>query len=444
MAISITGIITILIVVYIIFKKIKVEKIIISLFAFNLFYEGFTNIGYFVKFDLILFKVPDLLQFLIAIFSLVYFLKHKRISKFVVFFVLSILISVISINLFPYEHLVRTFDSLDYYNNLEYMHYVSIDIQVIKTSLRLIVFIWNAWAIASIITSLEWEKINEKYIKIGIIVIIISWGEFILKNLFGLFIFSDFINYIFGSDLKTITELTRNGFFVVSGFNNEPSQFTMMLYSYLLIYIISNHTMKRNKYYNFTALSSIVLMLLSSSFRVVAIIPVLLIVLLVKEGRYRTITIAIAASALIAVVMIYTGFADYFLFRLGRTFQFLQTLDPQGISGGEATRLNTIVEAMQAFKSRILFGLGPGTTWAYGFIPSMLVMTGIAGTFLWYKVLFNEIGHLSFNKLNKSLFIICLISVSWIFTDSIGIGYSIYVLAIALSFKYEKKHYLVE
>lgn len=435
-----TTLASVLITVYVIYLFItnmhRAETLLLRLFALNLIYEGFINVGFFVTVSTQLFKVPDFLQFVCVFLSLLILLKRGfRIG--LIAFIVAIGMSVAMLLLHPLQEMVRTFNGIDFVNNIKYMHYPSFDLQTVKTSVRLICFAINGTAVAACMTRERWLKILDMYLKVGRIVIIYAWIEFVLKNILNITFTETLIKSIFGTDTSLMTELERNGLFVVIGFNNEPSQFCMMLYSYFLVYLLSQGYLRQTKGQIRLTVSAIALMVLCGSFRAVGLLPILLILYLI-QNRVNVRTIAVVCVLSIALIVLYiSGALDYYLARLERALQFTQTLDAT-MGGGEAGRLNTIVEAFQVFLKRPLLGIGPGQTFAYGFVPSMLVMTGLLGIATWYHLMFGTIGQIgaSANK-RRWLLIALVVSISWIYTDSIAIGYSIYVIPMMLSIRYD-------
>ncbi len=436
MSITPAGILAILISFYIIITKKRIDKIVMALFTFNLLYEGFVNVGYFAALSGQIFKVPDYLQIVTAVFAAVIFLRRPS-AKWTVF-ALTIITSVVLLIFLPFDELVRTFNGVDFINNEKYMHYPSFDLQCVKTSLRLLCFTWNFSAVMRIMTKEDWERIREKYFKLGRFVICFAWFEFVFKNLFGganlmISVFTAF----FGADNAVVVNLSRNGFKVIMGFNNEPSQFAMMLFSYLIIYIIGKEWENQTRRQIWITLSAFGVMILCGSFRPVGMIPILILIYMVVSKKSTNSILAVFGLSIGLILLDTFGMVEYYASRLGRAFQFLVSLDPTGIGGGEAGRLYTIVEAFGVFIKRPLFGIGPGQTFAYGFVPSMLAMTGIFGLMAWYWLMFGkEHGISSANSKTKTnLIITFIISLSWIYTDSIAIGYSIYVIAIILEMK---------
>ncbi len=437
MTITIAGALIAVYVIYLFATNMhRAETLLLRLFTINLIYEGFINAGYFITLSTQTFKVADLLQFVCALLSMLILMK-KGFKGSLIAFVATILMSVAMLLVNPLNEMVRTFNGIDFVDNIKYMHYPSFDLQTVKTSLRLICFAINATAVAVCMTRDRWEKLLELYLKAGRIVIMYAWVEFVLKNIIHTTVTDTVIGYLFGVDRTIMSELERNGLFVITGFNNEPSQFCMMLYSYYLVYLMSRGYLRQTKAQIGWTLSGLVQMLLCGSFRIVGLLPVLLVLYLIVNRKNSRSILLVCVLSLAAVILYYTGALDYYLERLGRALLFAETLDAS-ISGGEAGRLNTIIEAFQLFEKRPVFGIGPGQTFAFGFIPSMLAMTGLAGLAAWYALMFGTVGRLGESRdQGRWLAILLVISVSWIYTDSIAIGYSIYVIPMALSIRYE-------
>ncbi len=439
MTITIAGYLTIAYIIYLFYRSRGLGDLLISLFAFNLIFEGFVNIGYFAIIGNTLFKIPDLLQFVMAFVSFfVYFNAGERKARMplgLILFIIILLINFINIQFFPYDKLVRTFNAADRVNDMAFMHYPEVNVQYIKTSVRMLTFLWNAFAVAKVITEERWEIIKSAFIKFGFL--LIGWGylEFILRNVIGTSEFTGVLNALFGNDSSIINELRRNEVNVIVGLNNEPSQFTMTLTYFIIFYIVSENKYKSHGKYNILVSSALILMLLSGSFRLVGLLPVILIVYLIKENVKAHVVGLIILLILVIVFVYNAGFLEYYLQRLGGAFKFIETGDAT-LPGGEAGRLNTIKEAFIVFMDRPLIGIGPGTTFAFGFIPSALATIGLLGTGIWYYSVFGLIGNvrLTLQDLSKHLIIITL-TVMWIYTSAIDIAYSIVVLAIALEFR---------
>ena len=439
MSVTLAGTFVGLFTIYIVLKNARsAETVLVKLFALNLLYEGFINVGYFITIGGQLFKVADFLQFVCVLISLPILIKKKpSVSVFV--FIVIILTSVLLLIIAPYPELVRTFNGVDFINNKDYMHFPAFDLQTVKTSVRFICFVMNGAAVALCLNSITWGSILAKYIEMGRFIIGYAWAEFFIKNVLRLSFTQNIIQFVFGSDTSIMTGLVRNGLRVTIGFNNEPSQFCMMLYSYFIIYIISKAYLNQKKRQMVFTLSGLLLMLLCGSFRAITFLPIILLLYLVISDKPAN-KIAIMIVFSVGMIVLYVvGAFDYNLVRLSRALEFIETLDTS-IAGGEAGRINTIIEAISVFIKRPLLGIGPGQTFAYGFIPSMLAMTGLLGLLSWYNAIFGSIGRVreSVNK-NKWILILVVISISWIYNDSIGIGYSIYVLAIAFIIRFDEQ-----
>lgn len=436
MRFSIAGIMISILTIWIVISKRGVEKKLIALFTLNLIYEGFVNIGYWGIVGNLTLKVSDFLQLIMVLYAALILLK-KGMPIRTLIFTLCILASVFLLVTVPFDEPVRAFDALDKNERLyDVLHYVSLDTQCIKTTLRLICFAWNASAIYQCITVDDWLDIRNKYFKAGRYIIAYAWIEFVIKNIFhsGDFLQS-FLQIFFQA--ANSSNLYRNGLYSVVGLTGEPSQFAMIMFSYWLVYIIGKEWCNQTQYMRWFTMSSFILMFLSGSFRVVGMLPILLVMyMVVSEKSAKNIMIA-GGISLIVIILSVSGMFDYYLGRLGNAVAFLKSLDASVMTGGEAGRLNTVVEAFRVWLKKPLFGIGPGETFAYGFIPSMLATTGLIGTISWYKLMFGTIGGISIsNKYSrKALLLVLVFSVSWIYTDSIAIGYSIYVFAMALEFR---------
>ncbi len=416
----------------------RAETLLLRLFAANLLYEGFINVGTFISLGATAFKVADFMQFVCVFISLIILIK-RGVKLGLIAFIAAIGLSVLMLVIDPLDMLVRTFNGIDFVDNLDYMHYPSLDLQTVKTSIRLICFAINATAVAVCMNRKRWLKILDLYLKAGRILIVYAWIEFVLKNILNITVTETLIRIIFGADTSIMTSLERNGLFVIVGLNNEPSQFCMMLYSYYLVYLMSRGYKRQTKKQVWLTVSGIALMVLCGSFRAVGLLPVLLVLYLIQNENRKQSVIVVCVLCVVLAILYITGALDYYLGRLERAMLFTETLDAN-IGGGEAGRLNTIVEAFQVFAKRPILGIGPGQTFAYGFIPSILVMTGVGGMITWYVLMYGTVGRIGTSPCKgRWLLIALVISVSWIYTDSIAIGYSIYVIPMMLSIRYDRE-----
>lgn len=439
---SIAGLAVLIYVIYLFFEYGKnSNELLVKLFAINLVYESFINVGSFIIIGGQYFSVADFLQF-ISVFVSLFVITQSGTRVGLLAFLFAIIASVLSLLVQPYDEMVRTFNGIDYVNNIKFMHYPNFDLQTIKTSLRFICFGINSYAVSEVITEIEWRRIKSVFFRAGGFIIIYAWIEFILKNVLNVYITEQLIRIVFGKDTSNMSALIRNGVRVVIGLNNEPSQFCMMLFGYFVIYIVSKEYEIETRSEKLINASGILLMVLCTSFRVVGLLPILIILYFITKKSSNAVILSTFTLGVLLIVLYISGAMDYYLMRLGRTFYFLDTLDTS-IGGGEAGRLNTIVEALRVFVKRPILGIGPGQTFSYGFIPCALVMIGVVGLGTWYVLMFGTIGELgdsiSFNY--DCVKILFILSIAWFYNDSISTGYSIRILAIALAMKFYNEAY---
>lgn len=434
MSFSLAGLGISALVAVVILSPQSLNQKLLSLFTINLIYEGFINLGYWAIIGSQTFKVSDFLQIITLMYAILVFLNYGFPTK-LFFFTGCIITSVLLLKISPFSEPVRAFNALDMNADVyDIMHYVSLDVQCIKTTLRLICFAWNACAVYMCISEEDWNYIRYKYFRFGRLVIIYAWFEFIVKNVFHQgTLLHNLMHIIFSASETNVADLSRNGLYVIVGLTNEPSQFTMVLFSYWLVYIIGKEWENQVGKTRWITYSSFALMMLSGSFRIVGMLPILLFMYMVVSEKPTSSVIIVAVGGIVLVLLKSIGVLDYYFNRLGNVFSFMSSLDSTNMTGGEAGRLNTVVQAFRVWLKKPWFGIGPGQTFAYGFIPSILAMTGIFGLVSWYNLIFGYVAGIRIGE--KANILVLAFSFAWIYTDSIAIGYSIYVLAMALEFR---------
>ncbi|MBM6839390.1 hypothetical protein H9X77_14430, partial [Clostridium saudiense] len=89
-------------------------------------------------------------------------------------------------------------------------------------------------------------------------------------------------------------------------------------------------------------------------------------------------------------------------------------------------RVVTLIESYKLFLKRPLFGMGLGTTYAFGFMPTMLATTGMMTFIAWFKLMFKTIGEYAKNK--KNLIIIIALIATWNLQGQMEPAYSLITL----------------
>ncbi|SDJ26476.1 hypothetical protein [Proteiniclasticum ruminis] len=422
-------------IIFIIFIKLlsskSFESIYIYVFMICIIVETFINTGYFLIVKGTIYKTADFLQVILALLSILVIFERRTINakhsiSFLLLFIV-ILLNLTILKLSPYEGLVRNFDALDRIS-LEWYSKPELNVQSFKSALRILLFIYNALILKLIITKDKWENVKREINKFGIFIIIFCWFEFITKNIFNINL-KPLTDALFGNVIKNDMLLTRNNLFTIHGLASEPSQLAMILFYFMVFYIISDNAIKDKFWLNMLIWSSVILMFFSGSFRFIGLVPWIIIIYLIKEDvNYKVIGIFIfiVLSTLIAY---YFGFLDYFLTRFERVLTFVSK-GTISTDSSEAARLNTVIESFKVFLKRPIFGIGLGTTFAYGFIPSILATMGLTGTLVWYYIIFKQIGNIRINT--KYFSIVSCFTLCWIYTSAIDVAYLSIVLAYAI------------
>lgn len=99
-------------------------------------------------------------------------------------------------------------------------------------------------------------------------------------------------------------------------------------------------------------------------------------------------------------------------------------------SSSEQFRFYTIFETFKLLLDRPLFGVGVGTSYAFGFLPTILSNIGIVGLILWLLFMFSGIARMKFTF--KSVTIVCSLLLVWIPTGGLDTMYSMSLLLVML------------
>ncbi len=386
--------------------------------------EGCITAGIFMQIGGTTFSVGDYFQAVLIIMSLSMCVKMQKANDvgLVIVFILITVLNILSLAFFPLNELVRGYDALDrslqYYSVNDIYTYPTLGIQTYKTAIRYIIYIINALSFSSFITFEKWKKIEYAYIRTWKKILVYLVFEFITKNLLHWAGYISILDWFFGSGntMMSVSNTTRNGLFVLIGFNNEPSHLLMIIIPFLLIYILSDFDdYNLQKKYSIIVVS-LVICLLSGSFRAVGMMPIVLMFLVIKY-RKNVLTYSLIGILLLGLFIFgSTGSFDYLANRINGVI-----LDYSSNSYYVEGRLNTIVEAFDVFIKRPIIGCGLGTAFAYGFIPSILETFGLLGTMYWYRIMFYKIANI--RAISHGYIYMILLSIMWIYTNAISTGY---------------------
>lgn len=436
MTISIAGILFSIMVLIVLISGAGLKKIFLVIYSMCMIADFTINAGYFLSVGETIFKIPDFIQFVLFILSIsiIFSKKDLLVNKNIFLIAMALSINLIALKMMPYSGLVRSFDSMDLMTGDGIYSVPTLNIQSYKSAIRIFIFIVNSLVFKSLITLEEWTLIKRRLILVGALMIAYCWFEFFVKNIFGLNT-KLFLDIFFGLTIEDSMMIERNGLLTVHGFASEPSQLAMIIFYFMVFFILSDDY-KISRVLSSLIWSAIPLLLLSGSFRAIGLIPLILCIYSLKRVRaFSMMPLILLLFGIFGVILNFDKF-DFYLTRLSQLMDYVA--NPVSGEYTELARLTTVMEAFDIFVKNPLLGVGLGTTFAYGFLPSILASTGIIGTFTWYFIMTYAIGNIYKNKIMVQVIIV--LSFAWLYTSAIDIAYSSVVLAIIMQMHYSIGH----
>lgn len=428
------GLFLIAFVFYLRIKNKDFEIFYIKLLAFTISIDLFVNLGFMMVIANSEIEYSEVLIGLVGLLS-IFIIKKKGLKditlKLSACFLLSMIISNVMLLLKPLDYPIITYGMgwLGYFDGK--VSYPVLSFQTIKMSFRIFLFVIIALATVKVVDR-EKMKIMEKIIKrIGLCVLGFCLLEFTIKNVFRSNILSSLLASLFGSGAFTVELLLERGnFYSLQGLSKEPAHLASAMFSFGLITIFSD-TEKKRKLSLFIAISLV--LVFSRSFAAMIYIGALwTIYILANHKKYALVFFSII---LISGSLLFFS-SDYYLNRISGIFDFLFNGDID-ITRSEHIRLMSIVQNFIIVSRRPLFGIGVGTSYAHGAIPSMLSNLGILGVIFWFLFLVKGIGRITIDRLNLQVLLI-LLSV-YTFTNSFNLVYSIFMVFFVLQIRFYKE-----
>lgn len=224
--------------------------------------------------------------------------------------------------------------------------------------------------------------------------------------------------------------LERGSIYSLQGLTREPSHLASAMFWLGLIIIFSNYS-KRFIWKMLLCVS--LFMLISRSFSGILFILALYTIYAIENNKKKFIYSLLLI--IVAPVILLSSSFSYYVDRIGNVLALLK-LGGASTTISEHVRVISIIENLKIFLSRPFFGIGIGTTYAHGALPSILSNIGILGFLTWFVFfIFKGIGKMKFNVTN-ALIVTVLIIVSFI-TQSISLTYSVSMLLLMLQIRYK-------
>lgn len=429
------GIIVLIFVSYIIVNNENIVKKYIKLLLFSIVIETFINVGYFISIGTYELQYSEILIAILGILSIIILIIkpcEKRILLSGGILAFSVVMSIISLILFPLDYKIITFGmswSNYFYGNMVYPEF---NLQTIKMGIRFILYIAIATATVSVINKERVLELQKGFIKYGIGIIGFIIIEFIIKNIFRSNILSGIIGWFFGTGGSTVGVLLERGsIYSLQALTREPSHLASAMFWFGLIVLFSDQH-NRVKWKLLIPISLI--LVLSRSFAgILYILSLYTIYAVLSNKKFICLFIAIIASP----VLLLTKNFNYYLSRFTNIFR-LFSMGEASITSSEHIRLISIIENLKIFMHRPLFGIGIGTSYAHGAFPSILSNIGLIGLISWLVFTFKGIAKIRFN-INNIIILLVIIFTGFV-THDIAMGYSMSLLLLLLQIRYKEKY----
>ena len=415
---------------YNIFRRASYENKLISQTVFTVFIYIFTNRGYFLASDIL--NVDYWQAAIILEFLLIIVLERKLIiSRPLLFFVSSIIISTISLILFPAKNaaVVGTSGSYEYFI-AGIQRYITPGITKF-TIFFLCLTIIQAFVFATVFKYFTFDSycvLIKKLSDLCRLIVIIACVEFVMKNVFHSNVYNAILEFVFGKGTSSYTYLIQRGsVYMLTGLNREGAQFA---YSLAIVIVVIFADIKINEKRNLQYLWLVLAMgfiLLSGAFTMFIVIVMLIgfgVVYYVnknpesKKKLYRFLGVILCVIPFILVINYTFGnFVDSGSYLANRLTSAMKSIldifreDDNYFVGlatidSTTTRIYSVVHTIKNWTLRPFWGLGMATTYCHGATALALGEIGICGIISYMYFYF---GRFIRDRLLKSACILTLL-----------------------------------
>lgn len=363
------------------------------------------QIGYMIRIDTFSITIPDALLIFNGVMAIILIVAQRgtvRVSVAELFFILIIFLSMVALAVRPYsEELVPLGVSWTaVVSGIESGRVPNIDSASFIYLIRLALFLAILRLIILCKDRIIFLEFIEKFVIYSAPFIFLYSLEFLLKGAFGTNIILDIGNVIFGklgAQLDFLLE--RGGLLALQGLTLEPNFLTQSIFIFSLACLVS----KPSEIWIRAAFALVYpLLLFSGSLQAVLVASALFAFILIWTKIDRSmivLTFFVTFFIMLGSSQVSDGFAQYFLYRTSIITQIISDYDNlkyELIFNSEVVRIVSIVENIKLSMYNGLLGVGLGSTYAYGFVPSALSNIGIVGFLAWLWVMhwfFNKVGY---------------------------------------------------
>ena len=407
--------ITLIIILILIFLKTKnTEELYIYILAYSCIVDIVFDRAAFT-FGSVEVNCGLIIRFCLIVIGICYlnkkkWVKYSEAQVWGILLLISLFLGMVYGLIVPYDgSVVEDWD--DYIVGKEYPHHKEFNLyESVKIYFSIIIYILNAYIIKYFLTKNVFVNLMRKIFKGCLILVCFGYIElFFKKILLYPNVILDFIDFAFG-DVSTSYNsagVEKNGVYLLQGFQAEPSQFVLHLFTIALLGIIINEITYKdiNKIDKFALINVcliFLLMLLSGGFSALLCCGLIILFGIAIHGRWYNMSfksflkscLALFIVALIGTGVIYNLLNDaesYWGERIRLTLTVIEYMfTPGGLAmlnyaDSSLARFISIVQVFENFLDRPLLGLGVGYLFAHDSLVSFLADFGVVGTFLWYK-----------------------------------------------------------
>lgn len=392
---SVGGTAILLVSIWQFFAKNSIEAFKSSLLIFAVV-TAHVQIGYFMRIGDLSITIPDTLLVLNgAIAGMLIFSRSGRLTISIaeIFFLFSIFLGIIALIAIPHsEPLVPLGVSWTaVISGTEAGKAPSFGSAALIYILRIVLFL----AILRLLI-LEHDRIRlpefiEKFSIYSAPFIFIYFAEFLIKLFFETNIVLDLGNMFFGqAGAQLDFLLERGGLLALQGLSLEPNFLTQSILIFSLAYLSGS---PKQLWVRISFALVYPLLIFSGSLQAFLVAVTIPPFLLIYRKTARSLIVAFFFSVALLILgtsQAASGLSEYFLSRLLLLMQALTDYEGvkyQLIQNSEVVRFVSIVENFKLSTFNGFLGVGLGSTYAYGFVPSALSNIGIVGFLTWLWVM---------------------------------------------------------
>jgi hypothetical protein len=408
------------------------------------------QIGYIISFGDNFVSIADYLLVQSAIIGLILLFRNAgsaALGKLILVFFLLLLVGIVYQYLRPHEQLLVPSGTswIDFLNGQAPGEEPKIQPLTFIYLFRFACFFVICQAISGL-KNFDIYLFLKNYIYFSTPFIIITVVEFFLKLFFSTNIILEIGNYIFGkSGAQLSFLLERGGIFALQGLTLEPNFLSQSLFTYALV---AHKIDAKKRVINFFYGASVFLLVLAGSFQGIALVVIFFLMTITRKNLLANlIKIGFAGSfALIFFAGSISGIYEYYSGRINEllmAFADYNSIYNLSNYSSELVRIVSIIENINLAVHNPIFGVGLGSTYAYGFFPSLLSNIGIISSFLWVCIM---LVTLKLMHRKVGIIVFALLCISFLFMGNMHTGYymSTLVAFFAISQKVSaNKHFQI-